>query len=134
MNIEEPIKKREYETVLPMINIVFLLLIFFMLAGAFTKPEIFKVTIPNAEVNTEADPKKMTVVVNEKKQYAIEQQVYSEFELLALIEKEVGNNQTLSVQLKADQHLRSGDLIDLMESLGATGLDNIRLLTVTDGQ
>ena len=40
--IEQP-EKKTFENILPLVNVVFLLLIFFMLAGSFSKPDFYKV-------------------------------------------------------------------------------------------
>ena len=48
MQITEATKKNSYENILPLVNVVFLLLIFFMLAGSFGKPDLFKVQAPYA--------------------------------------------------------------------------------------
>lgn len=132
MQIEEPLKKREFETVLPMINIVFLLLIFFMLAGAFTKPDIFNVEVPKATIDTGADQKDFTVIMNAGNAFAIENTVYPKDKLLQVIREEINNNSIVSVQLKADQYVKSKDLLAFMEELGAVGLDSIKLLTIVN--
>ena len=43
MHIQEQQSKRELENLLPLVNVVFLLLIFFMVAGAFSSPELFTI-------------------------------------------------------------------------------------------
>ncbi|MDA9004004.1 biopolymer transporter ExbD [bacterium] len=130
MNIDEPVKKREFETVLPMINIVFLLLIFFMLAGAFTKPDMFDITVPEASTKNAADLDDITILMSEKKAFAIADTSYSQDELTDFIRRTIEDNNNASVQLKADQKVTSNDLIDTMEALGSTGLQSIKLLTV----
>ena len=129
MEIVEPEKKREFETVLPLVNIVFLLLIFFMLAGAFTKPDIFDVKVPEASVDKEADLNEITILMNANSELAIETTPYSEDELIELLNNKLSEKE-LTVQLKADEKVKSQDLIAIMESLGKTDLKSIRLLTV----
>ena len=130
MDITEPQKKREYETVLPLVNIVFLLLIFFMLAGAFTKPDMFNITVPNATVENNVDHDTLIILMNGNGELAIETTRYSEEELLALIKREVEKKKETIIQLKADQQLKSQHLINIMERLSNTGLQSIHLLTV----
>lgn len=130
MDIDEPIKKREFETVLPMINIVFLLLIFFMLAGAFTKPDLFKVVIPEAHMKADADRDRLTIVMSSDNEFAIEKQAYTKEQLVDEIKSQVNKNSELKVQLKADQAVKSKDLLGIMDELGTTGLASINLLTL----
>lgn len=131
MDIIEPEKQREFETILPLVNIVFLLLIFFMLAGAFIKPDMFDITVPNASIENEADSDALIILMNAKGEFAIETTPYTQNELLSLIKEQLektGND--ITVQLKADEAIKSQDLISIMEALGNTGLDSIHLLTV----
>lgn len=130
MEIIEEEKKREFETVLPLVNIVFLLLIFFMLAGAFTKPELFNVAVPKAQIDKVADRESLTLLMNANNEFAIETTPYSKEKLLAFINYKLVEQKELSIQLKADEQVKSQDLISIMEALGATGLQSIRLLTV----
>ncbi len=131
MDIIEPAKKREFETVLPLVNIVFLLLIFFMLAGAFTKPDMFNITVPNATVDNNVNRDTFIILMNAKGHFAIETTPYTQQALLTLIKKQLEeNNNDIKLQLKADAQVKSQDLITVMEALGNTGLTSIQLLTV----
>lgn len=54
MDFSGPPRRRGDENLLPMINVVFLLLIFFLIAARLTAPEPFAVTPPEALSETEA--------------------------------------------------------------------------------
>jgi len=54
MQFPPPQRRPGQETLLPMINVVFLLLIFFLIAARMTPPEPFAVTPPSAEYAAEA--------------------------------------------------------------------------------
>ncbi len=55
MNFSSPSPKRKDENLLPMINVVFLLLIFFLISAKMTPPEPFEVTPPSAHTEAEAE-------------------------------------------------------------------------------
>ncbi|MDP2062520.1 MAG: biopolymer transporter ExbD [Phaeovulum sp.] len=57
MNFSTPLRRRPAENLLPMINVVFLLLIFFLIAAKLAPPEPFAVALPEAlaEGTAEAD-------------------------------------------------------------------------------
>jgi biopolymer transport protein ExbD len=130
MDINETPKKREFESVLPMINIVFLLLIFFMLAGTFTQPEILSITPPNAHTRNTANQDHIVLSVDANKQFAIDATQYSEADVLKHVSQIVRKNASSSLQLKADANLTSQHLIDVMETLSTTGLETIHLLVI----
>ena len=54
MRFAQPPRRRPAESIVPMINVVFLLLIFFMMAARITPPQPFEVTPPSA--NAESSP------------------------------------------------------------------------------
>ncbi len=55
MDFSDPPRKAPAENLLPMINVVFLLLIFFLISAQLTAPEPFPVTPPEAEAAAEAE-------------------------------------------------------------------------------
>ncbi|MCU0901615.1 MAG: biopolymer transporter ExbD [Cypionkella sp.] len=54
MDFSDPARKKPEENLLPMINVVFLLLIFFLISARMTPPEPFAVTPPEARTEAEA--------------------------------------------------------------------------------
>ena len=49
MDLAEPEEKKVFENILPLVNIVFLLLIFFMIAGTLIKPEALSHCVEDME-------------------------------------------------------------------------------------
>ncbi len=129
MDIEEPTQKKEFETVLPLVNIVFLLLIFFMLAGVFIKPDAFVIVAPVAKTDTDANQNDITILMNTDNQFAIDKSIYTKEELSAVVREIAVNKPNVTIQLKADSLVKSKDLISAMGILGDAGLSSIRLLT-----
>jgi biopolymer transport protein ExbD len=54
MDFRDPPRRKPEENLLPMINVIFLLLIFFLIAARMTAPEPFAVTPPQAMTEAEA--------------------------------------------------------------------------------
>ena len=52
MRFVQPPRRRPAESIVPMINVVFLLLIFFMMAARIAPPQPFEVTPPDANAET----------------------------------------------------------------------------------
>lgn len=55
MDFRDPPPRKVAENLLPMINVIFLLLIFFLLAAQLTRPEPFPITPPEARTQAEAE-------------------------------------------------------------------------------
>lgn len=122
---------KEYDNILPLVNIVFLLLIFFMLAGAFSKPDLFKVDLPIAVNENAADRKVLTVLMDSDGLIALDKSVIHIDELKNIVANEVEKGSLVHLQLKADASMEATKFIDVMEELNDTGLQVLHLLTIT---
>lgn len=129
MDINEEPTKAPVENVLPLINIVFLLLIFFMIAGTLIKPNALSIEIPNASVSSETDQNKLTITMDQQ-QFSVGNTLYTKTEIINFVTSEIEKDKNVVVQLKADSQIKSKNLIDFMDELGSTGLLSIRLITV----
>jgi len=128
MDIVEATGKKEFENVLPLVNIVFLLLIFFMISGTFITPEALKIDAPNANLFNPTSPEKITIVMNQD-QYSIGNKIYNKNEVIKFIQAETNKENNPSVQLKVDHQVHSVKLLELMQELGNIGISSIHLLT-----
>ena len=127
-----PRRRDDDENLIPLINIVFLLLIFFMLAGTFARPDRFEVAPPSSLNPTPAEERQMTVLLSADGRLAIGEREVDKPELQRLIMDRLSAEPDLQVQLKADQDLAAETLIEVMETLRAAGLERLMLLTVLD--
>ena len=136
MDIIETTNKPQNEPMLPMINVVFLLLIFFMLAGALTTPELFRVTAPLASMTEAANKEGITVLMSDDHRFAIGTTAYAKDDVITFIKQAMADKKQINVrvQLKADQQVKSQEVIDFIDALGEAGLEYIQLLTVTEHQ
>ena len=133
MQLKQVSTANHSENILPLVNVVFLLLIFFMLAGAFSKPDLFEVIVPSAENDNAADRKILTILINENGDLAHNQSILNEQELVKTVSNELEHGSLVHLQLKADANMDATRLIDLMELLSNTELSAIHLLTVAPG-
>ncbi len=131
MQLKQQSSQLPGENILPLVNVVFLLLIFFMLAGAFSRPDMFKIESPIADNDNAADRKIVTVLVNAEGEMAYNDLILDMEDLKHLVAGEVKHNSLITLQLKADANMNAVALIDIMEILKDTGLESIHLLTVS---
>jgi biopolymer transport protein ExbD len=131
MQLKQQPTTQKFENILPLVNVVFLLLIFFMLAGAFSKPDAFKVVVPTAENDNTADRKVLTILMNSEGELALDNTILSSEDLKNIVTDKVENGPLVLLQLKADANASATRLVDVMENLSDTGLNSIHLLTVS---
>ncbi len=115
------------EKLMPLINVVFLLLIFFMLAGHITKFEPFVTNPPESASDAMAYDDENIVYVGADGQLALNGNIMSPEALIQALEQ---GSAVHAVHIKADGQVESSRVIDLMERLRRIGVQQINLLTV----
>lgn len=122
-------KRRTYEAVVPLINVVFLLLIFFLLAGTMQQAEPVDVTLPAGELDEIKPPEAVTIYVADDGFVYIFDQIiearFAPFMLRSFFLKE-GHR---SVQVKADQNADAETIIELMAQMREIDVEEISLIT-----
>lgn len=118
------------ERILPLINVVFLLLIFFMLAGSLTVGEPFAVTAPASSSETRAIAEPRRLLMSRDGRLALDSAVMDEAAVVAAIAAAVAADPELQVELKADASVPGNRVVVLLEALRAAGLERVSLVTL----
>jgi biopolymer transport protein ExbD len=109
----------------PLIDVVFILLVFFMLASSFDQLRAVELTPPQKgtkELNPE-DKRKVEIVVNAAHQYAIENQHYN----LINVQKFMENKKDHSFIIKTSPSAGLQDLVSLMDIAASLSVTKISL-------
>ncbi len=131
MKLPELKSRSQDESVLPLINIVFLLLIFFMIAGTLTRPELFPVEPPESRGEAEPEGDGLELLLDADGRLALENTPVTLEDLGARL-KEHGED-TPHVRLKADAEVPAHRLMAVMDALRGAGVDKLTLLTQRNG-
>lgn len=131
MKINETPKKHQFENILPMVNVVFLLLIFFMVAGTYSSPEMFEVSSPDSSSSLHADQTVTTILVDQSGRIAIGETELTHENLVDFIRQLVKTNPASVIQLKADAKVEALEIVKLIELLSETELNTVHLLTTS---
>lgn len=129
MRLSEEKPKQEYENLLPLVNVVFLLLIFFMVTGAFTSPEPFSIQPVIAETNKVSEPKTVTILMSAEGELAVDNEIMSIDQVIMMIQQHIQTDSLKKVQLKSDAGAEALNVVELLERLGKTDLEAIHILT-----
>ncbi|MFO7484265.1 ExbD/TolR family protein [Oceanibaculum nanhaiense] len=119
------------EGIIPLINVVFLLLIFFMLAGKLSQIDPFEVTPPDSASESLPDGSTLTVLVGADGRIAFDGKPLELEALPAALAEHSKDGAVL--RLKADQQAEADRVIEVMESLRAAGIEKLSLLTTKAG-
>ena len=129
MHIPEQPPKRELENLLPLVNVVFLLLIFFMVAGAFSSPELFTITPTVAENDSVVDQKLLKIVMNEQGELGVGEKVIPYHSLHTIVNDHLSLSSSNKVQLKPDANVEASLVVELLEYLSKTDLNAVHIVT-----
>ncbi|MDX5334249.1 MAG: biopolymer transporter ExbD [Gammaproteobacteria bacterium] len=119
------------ERILPLINIVFLLLIFFMIAGSIQQAEPFAIQPPEADA-PETTERLIVIHLGADGRLAVGAQE-TEAESLGTTLQNATGDVPERVQVKADAQVEAATLVSLMGSLREAGVQRIQLLTLERG-
>jgi biopolymer transport protein ExbD len=135
------LKPRRHEepeiNVVSLIDVVLLLVVFFILSSRFTDEGRLRVHLPRAAAVPASEPASEPLVVSVTQQggYLVNQRelINSSPETLrAALLKEAGSNRALRVTLRADAHATYQSVITAMDVLGRLGFAEINIATVKE--
>ena len=111
----------------PLIDIVFLLLIFFMLTSHFVRDDVLNIQLPETESGVQLDEKKsIEVVINAEGQWLYKEQVLDADAMYTTLQNDLSNSEDKRVRIRGDKASDLGDavmLLDVARRAGASGVD-----------
>jgi biopolymer transport protein ExbD len=138
MQFLEPERRSPPESIVPMINVVFLLLIFFLMTAQIAPPEPFPVAPPSAVSNSQADGD-FTLYVNTDGLIAFQDIEGEDTALLALqhaLDRHCNAENCARtpppILLRADGGVSAETIAALLPKLGTIGFTAVQLITALD--
>lgn len=123
----------EDDRILPLINVVFLLLIFFMVAGSLSVADPFRIE-PLRSANGEAgDPKDVVLLIGADGRLALDGAEVEATALQAALAERLKEAAHPEVYVKADGGAEAPAVVVILETLRRAGVDRVRLMTVPEG-
>ena len=118
-------------SMLNLIDVIFMLLIFFMISSTFNKYSQFQLSVPKSDAKFDKkEETKAEIIVNRNKKYFLkvgndtkeipEEKIHSE---ILKLPKEMLENVTLT----ADEHLEYGYIVEVMSKLRNENVKNVSL-------
>jgi len=135
LNTSTPPKKTTNDdNLIPLINVVFLMLIFFMVAGQIQPSDGVKVTPPSSINDTKAEIEPLKIVINKQGQMFFKGQEFVQSELIQQLQAYVTSVtatdlEKTTVQIKADSDLTVDDMQELLILIKQSGFSHITLIT-----
>ena len=122
----------------PLIDVVFLLLIFFMLATTFDERSAFKIDLPKSTVaKTKETLKEVQVLVDKDKNIYLsytennksQQEKLELSNFVSVVSAKLNNSQSKDVMISADKTIDYGFIVEIMSLLKESGATAINIDT-----
>ncbi len=130
MRFAPPRPKSDDERILPLINVVFLLLIFFMLAGRLAASDPFQIAPPESASEGASAARDLVVLVGADGRLALDGAVMDEAALRTALADRLSAGEDMKLHLKADGNAQATRVVAVMELLREAGVEKLKLLTV----
>ena len=111
----------------PLIDIVFQLLIFFMLTSAFSYP-IMKLDLPKAATSDPSQSKKIVISLDRAGTVSLNSQTFSLSELKSVLEKKLAEVSDKSVHIQGDEQMPYRYFVQVMDTAREAGATRINII------
>ena len=135
MAFGKPVRRRpdEDQRIMPLINVVFLLLIFFMVAGQLSKTDPVKIEPPLSASETEPGAREIQVLIAPDGRLLLGGEEIGAGDLSARLGAMLTDRRDKTVHVKADGRADALEVIGVLDRIKAAGVEKVKLLTSARG-
>jgi biopolymer transport protein ExbD len=113
----------------PLIDVVFLLLIFFMVSTTFETRQALELELPESVAGVDLELSPVTLVVTEQGRYRLGERELSAAELSDALAGEAEQARQHGLVLEADARAVHADVVRALDQAGALGIRQVRIAT-----
>jgi biopolymer transport protein ExbD len=114
----------------PMLDVVFIMLIFFIVTATFIKESGTKVDKPRAFTGSVQDKASILIAIDADDQVWVDRQSIDVRGLRAIIERLHAENPRGSIVIQADKQSRNEVLVDVLDAATRAGVKNVAISTL----
>lgn len=114
---------------IPLINVVFLLLIFFMVSSTLVTPDRFDVELPDSDQARASSSRPLVVLVGADGGLALNNREVDLGDLEPLLAAARADNPDAGVLVKADAAATTGDVVNVLRRARAAGVERVAMAT-----
>ncbi|WP_199608865.1 ExbD/TolR family protein [Flocculibacter collagenilyticus] len=116
----------------PMLDIVFIMLIFFIVSTSFLKEAGIEVNKPKAAQASKAKSANIFIAIHENGQIWMDKRMVDIERVGANLEKMLAETPTEVVVIQADKEAKHGIVVKVMDAIKAAGIDRISIAAKDD--
>ena len=111
----------------PMLDVVFILLIFFIVTASFVKESGIEINKPEAQTAVKRELANIFIAINEQDEIWIDKRRVDVRALRAVIERLKAENPQSSIVIQADKQSTNEKLVNVMDAARQAGIYNIAI-------
>ncbi|MCP1995572.1 biopolymer transporter ExbD [Flavobacterium sp. HSC-61S13] len=112
-------------------DIMFFLLLFFLIISTLANPNVIKMTLPKAAANEKTNKQLISLSVTEDKKFYLDKQEVAFEELEATLLTKIGSEADQTVVVRIPYNLQVQDLVDVLQ-IGVK--NNLKFVIATSGK
>ena len=113
----------------PLVDVVFILLIFFILSASFQKQNQIKIDRPQSQISDSVTSLVLMVSIDKQNIIWIDKEQIKVSSLTSKIKQKAKNSNNLSVVIHVDKQVSSGNLIEVIDKIRIAGVNNVAVAT-----
>jgi len=121
------LRRREGQeiNIAPLIDMVFILLIFFMVTTTFVRDAKIDIARPGARSAEQADNRSVRVSVGRRGEIFVDTRPVKPWMLQARLREIISRNRIKTVLVIADQHVQTGQLVEVVDQCRLAGAQDV---------
>jgi biopolymer transport protein ExbD len=131
MKIKNPVEFKPEVATASLNDIMFFLLLFFLIISTFANPHVIKLLLPRADSSQTVTKKQITLSINKDKQYFIDNRQISFENMEKELSKLASTIPDVTIVIRAESTLTIQDLVDILQ-LGSKL--HIKMILATEKQ
>ncbi|MCS7181436.1 MAG: biopolymer transporter ExbD [bacterium] len=116
----------------PLVDVVFQLIIFFMLSSSFIMQPGIKIKLPKAETTDVIKEKEIFINITEEGTIYFKGKRVSLPQLEKVLKEEIKNKKDLILVVKADKDAKHGIVVNVMDKAKISGIERIAIATLPE--
>ncbi len=117
----------------PMLDVVFIMLIFFIVTTSFVKESGISVNTPSAETAQQQESANIFIAINEAGQVWIDQRPVDSRAVRATVARLHAENPAGTVVIQSDEKAATGVLVEVMDQIRMAGIEKIAVAAKRPG-
>ena len=118
-----------YLNIAPLVDVVFLLLLFFMLTSHFIEVQSIRVRLPESRTSEYTERAGIKIFINEKGDVVLNSETVKVEDLHKLLKEELPLEKSRSVEIRADRDVKVSLLMKVIDEIRLAGINDFNIVT-----